>query len=42
MTIEGHSKGSMRIHNRSSQGKLDGEVAKIKLQLEMMGTTTER
>lgn len=36
VTTEGHSKGSKRSHSILSQDKLDREVAKIKLQLDMM------
>lgn len=36
VTTESDSKGSQRIHTRSSQEKLDREEDEIKLQLEMM------
>lgn len=36
VTTESHTKVQERSHNKSSQNKLNREVAEIKLQLEMM------
>jgi len=42
MATDGHSKGSRKGYKRSSENKLDKELAEIKVQLEVMRESIQR